>query len=317
MGEAHEKRCKETRACKVEEIWEWFSWDGTWTNDVYEYEVRYDNGFKFRISIDPAVLEVKIGPYTKAEYEKYADLIQSEIYDTAKELRLRVPKDAAAHVTAGAKQAFGGNLLNFRNYVALAANHPEADLVLNTSIDNSPPFSLLPESSKRNLVKIIDEVDDGEITDEVELSDAIVKRVQNKTYNPDFVNEYDPAKKYQAKNLQNMRKKNPAKRRFENRAMPPANSADDVLALITLVDADIEYAVKKRGRVPVDIPPADLTKAQVLQRYKSWLRERGLNWKHYEHLFEPLIVIFPPHFLPRILVPIGRRVHEEFEWPFR
>jgi hypothetical protein len=281
-----EKRCKKRGDCKVKEIWGEFSWDGYWTDGIYEYEVKYDNGFAFRISIDPAVIEVKSGPYTKAEYKKYKSLIDSEIYGTAKELKLRVPDDAQCHVTTGAEGAFGGDLRKFRNYLVLAANHPEAGLILNTSVENAPPMSYLPEVSKRNFKKVIDGVDSGDLTDEVELSEAMIAKVHNRTYDPEFVTEWDAAEKFQEKNLKYMTKKKAHKRRFENRAMPAARNADDVLALIELNDADIEYAITRRGKVAIDIPPATLTEEEIIVRFERWAKERGLDAKRYSHLFE-------------------------------
>jgi hypothetical protein len=281
-----EKRCQKRGDCKVKEIWGEFSWDGYWTDGIYEYEVKYDNGFAFRISIDPAVLEVKIGPYTEAEYKKYKSLIDSEIFGTANELKLRVPDDAQCHVTTGAEGAFGGDVRKYRNYLALAANHPEAGLILNTSVENAPPLSYLPEVSKRNFKKVMASVDSGEITDEVELSEAMIAKVHNRTYDADFVTEWDPAEKFQEKNLKYMTKKKSHKRRFENRSMPAARNADDVLALIALNSADIEYAITRRGKVPVDIPPASLTEEEIVVRFEKWAKERGLEAKRYTHFYQ-------------------------------
>jgi hypothetical protein len=281
-----EKRCKTRRDCVVTEVWGEFSWDGYWTEAVYEYEVKYKNGFAFTISIDPAVLEVKVGPFTPAQYRKYQSLIDSEIYATAAELKLEVPADATCHVTFGAETAFGGDVRKFRNYLVLSANHPEADLVMNTSVENAPPLSYLPETSKRNFVEIISEVDAGEIEDERELARAMLDRVQNRTYYQPFVNEWDPPQKYQSQNLQNMAKKKAHKRRAEKRAMPPARSGRDVVALVELSDADLEYATTRRGNVRVDIPPKKLPKEEVLERFDRWVKQRGLDPKDYAVFYE-------------------------------
>lgn len=284
------KRCKDLETCKVKEVEGWFVWEGYDTYDVKEYVIKYENGFEFTISLDPHVVEIKIGPYTRAEYAKFKTLIDSEIYGTAKELGLKVPKDAACHVTFGAKGAFGGKIKAYRNYLAANANHPEADLVMNPSVENSPPLSYLPESSRKNFTKVIGEVDSGKIRDEVALADAMYKRVQNKTYDESMVNEdyeeADLAQKYQAKNNSNMKKKDPLKRRLENRAMPGAQNGEDVIDLIALNDADIDFAISQRGNIEVNIP-GDLSKDEIVTRFMAWAKERKLDTKKYARFFDP------------------------------
>jgi hypothetical protein len=283
-GKYMKKRCEERGDCYRKKVEGWTVWDGyeTWLGKnsedgkALEQVIEYDNGFKFTISMDVAVIEVKVGPFTESQWKKYETLLQTEIYDTAKALGLQVQKDAMAHVTMGAKQAFGGSLLKYRNYLVNMANHPEMDIVMNIDFSNAPPLAFLPEKSHQAFEKIIAEVDSGKITSIEQLSRAMNNRVYNVTFDMAMVDEYDPAEKFQAVNLDNMEKSNPLKQRFERRSSPTARGGEDCGKLIRLNVAELDYIEAYKGRMPLEGYMGDLAAKDGAERFASYMKKLKL-----------------------------------------
>lgn len=187
-AELMEKLCKQRRDCKVIELSgskasEYaYEYQGDVYQDQYhpDYRVQYQDGFYYDITLDPAVVEIKVKPSTVDEFKRQADRIQTDIFDFAKnELGLKPPKELGGHIHIGFESGFNGNLKHFRNFFVDLMNHQELwTLMKYKDFANAPPLAALPKSNILALELIIEDLDAGKIN----TIEDFAKRVRKEVY---------------------------------------------------------------------------------------------------------------------------------------
>lgn len=249
-AEFWEKLCKKRKDCEVEETYESFyaySHDGDVYQDYYhpDYRITFDDGFWFELTLDPTVVEVKTKPLTLAQIEKYKEHID-EIFDTAKEVGLKPPKEHGGHISVGTKSAFGNDLAAYRNFlVEMAYNHQELGIVMGEDFRNAPPLAVLSKKQNDAFVKIIQDIDSKKIKDFKELKKRLKNEVYHTTYDPTVVSEFDKDEKYQAVNTTRLEKLT------EFRNLPVQQNSNDFIAFVRIIHGTIARLKKKKDKIPL------------------------------------------------------------------
>jgi len=154
--------CAQSKNCKIERV------KGKWSEA--DYKVTFDNGFWFKISYDPATVEIQAKPLFLTEWIENRDLVQHFIFDVAKKLDLYVDGlSGTGHFNFDFNQAFANNPKRFLKFFVLLANNSELfSGVLGLDLLNAPAVSELSQKSRDALKQLVELVQKEQLVPEAE-----------------------------------------------------------------------------------------------------------------------------------------------------
>lgn len=267
--------CK-SMGCTVEKV------SGKFTPD---YKVTFADGWWFKISHDPAVVEVTTKPSTIAELSERRQLIDKAIFKVPKQVGFYTDNENTAHFNIGAKSAFGEKGIDMMRFFVDYQNHPELALgALGEDLGNAPPLSVLSEEQRLVLLDVINDVETGKLTGLGEIAETITRRVYTKSYYPDWGGAYH----YQAVGLKYLKAadlKN-GDRPFELRSMWSQPNMGHFIRIAELIEARIEMLKKQDGLIYYDRSARQAIRSwsELKTRFYVYVRETGLQFEPYERL---------------------------------
>ncbi|HWU43276.1 MAG TPA: hypothetical protein VN132_07560 [Bdellovibrio sp.] len=257
--------------------------------------VTYSGDRWFTVVSDPWVLEVKGIPSTSQELMSDADILQSLVFDTAREIGLQPhSRIGGGHIHLDIETFFGEDKLLLRNFLVDLANHPELFLgALGFDLLNAPPIALLSATQREAFAEVIREFDEGKLG-MVGIRKAIIRRVYNSTFYPQYAHQRSYSEKYQAVNLSH-------EKTIELRGLRPEKSLRHHLLILQLFEKRIEYL--KRLDKPIAYNNKDYSnlfeghteraldtftshiKPEIIENaFRSYVLETELNWNDYREL---------------------------------
>ncbi len=262
--------------------------------DTYRIDVsslRGQDAWWFRLSYDPGVIEVQMQPATLSELQSRQNLIQRLIFDAADLADLRPYMWAGGgHLHLDARQAFGGDVRVFRDFIVDMNNHAALFLFLmRGSPPNAPAVWMLPEARQRSFLRLLAEVDTRPSDWRVEtLADAIKSRVYSET-----LENWAPSDKYQFINITRLTQRGPRgfaanERTAEVRGLGPQYSAEQLTLIAEILEARLKWIRRRaaRGEAPLEWNPLRLpmstgysTQAppELREAFDEYLRESGFR----------------------------------------
>ncbi|MCM2277623.1 MAG: circularly permuted type 2 ATP-grasp protein [Oligoflexia bacterium] len=250
------------------------------------HRVSFPDGWYFNISLDAAVLEVQTKPGTLEDFRARKELIQKEIFETARSIGIEPHKRAGqGHIHIDVDEAFGQDSRLLRNFFVDYSNHPElAWGALGNHLGNSPPVAALKPEQRKALIHALQEFDAHPGTHR-EFGDLIDRNV----YTHGTVAEWGFPRHYQALrfawNLNTI----------EMRGFRPQRSADEFVKELELIQGRIEHLKKVEGAIPFVNPPThELPLKEVVTRFYGYVTESGLDWETYKTLLPPELVGIQP-----------------------
>jgi hypothetical protein len=163
-----------TAGCKIKPI------SGKFTTD---FLVTMPNGWWFKVTHDPGVIEITTKPSTLAELNQNKNQIDEVIFKSARKGKFTVDRNDNAHFNIGAISAFDGDPKKFfRFFVDYHNNNHLALGTLGQDFDNAPPLSALGLDQRDALIKLSERVNRGEFKTIADVSEAIRKEVYTSSY---------------------------------------------------------------------------------------------------------------------------------------
>lgn len=249
-----------------------------WGEDVAaDVVVRYPDGWWFRISVDPHVVEITARPATLAELARLRDRMQRDIFDAAASVGLYPsPSKGGGHINIGVESTFGRDAVLFRNFVVDCANHPELfqGILRWKSKEAAPALSALSVKMRDNFAGAIRDFDEGRLRSIEELADVLNDEVEGFEGNP----------RYQAVSLVYVGLRSRDERRIEVRGVRAQASADEFISEARLIDRRIEYLRALKGLIPLRIPTEAMSGEEKLDRFTRYVAATGLPIESYKTL---------------------------------
>ena len=256
-----------------------------------EYIITGPDGWGFKISTDPAVVEVQLHPSTADTFKRNAARLQHVLFDAVKVIGLESNKGgpdglngSRAHLNLGFHSAFEGDPKRFIRFFADYANRPELGLgILGFEFDsNALPLNHHDSDRQRAFSKIVQRVNAGEYRDAQQVAQDIQARI------------YAPRSKSETKNSANHNQaiglKYVARGSTERVDAPaeirsifqPRNAREHALS-IELMEARLEYLKTQSGDVHYVIQPMrdywgklfGNPYPRLLAQYYVYIREMG------------------------------------------
>ena len=138
MADAVRAYCAETGECTVEAFRG--KWD-TASSEPSNFEVKFKDGWWFRVSYDPACVEVQTKPSTLAELRNLRDRMVQAIFEQARKAGFTASRAASGHVNVGADSAFDGDVdLFLRHFVDLPTTPSSRWASSRRTIGTRPPW---------------------------------------------------------------------------------------------------------------------------------------------------------------------------------
>ncbi|OFZ51297.1 MAG: hypothetical protein A2428_15780 [Bdellovibrionales bacterium RIFOXYC1_FULL_54_43] len=260
--------------------------------DVKTWKVSYPDGWWFQISIDPSVVEIQAKPVTLAEFTKYRDRIQNDIFEVAESIDLKPDKGSGGgHIHIGTQTAFENDPKLFRNFLVDYTNHPELAFgILEEDFKNALPFAKLSEDQRAAFAKLIQSFDQKPVSVE-----SLARSIETKVYRD--------VRKYNAVNLRRTAKYGFARNKtVELRAIRTQLSADEYLLHLRLIEARLNYLKTLKDPVPFLNSPVPRLTGEKVNAFYRYVTESGLDWDEFKVLMprtwqdivpDPLIKIRP------------------------
>lgn len=252
-------------------------YDGTELKILTGAVVRYPDGWWFRITIDPRVVEITAKPATLAELARLRDRIQRDIFDAAAGVGLypNVSR-GGGHINVGVESAFGQDSALFRNFVVDCANHPELfqGILRWENNDVAPALAGLSVKMRDNFAGVVRDYDQGRIRSIEKFADALNGKVKGG----------GGKARFQAVSVAYADSRDRDKRRIEIRGVRAQASADEFISEARLIDRRIEYLRGLKGLIPLRIPAETLCGEEVLERFARYVEAAGLPLEPYKTL---------------------------------
>jgi hypothetical protein len=266
--------------CKGCKIRMGYDYDGT-----PHYKVTYPDGWWFKISLDPAVLEIQTAPSTVKKLKQIRNRIQTDIFGVAKTLGLKAGfKGSGGHIHIGAESAFGGDANLFRNFLVDFINHSElANGILENDHSNAPPLQSLTPEQKRGFLEVIKDFDEGRRKTIHDIAEGLISQV----YYESTEETWAPAEKFHAINVVRIFEIlifNKSERTVEVRCLRGQSNVDELIAEAELFEARLNYLKKLPGPLQVTWGPAASDKQGLLNAFYRYVTESGLKWETYQKL---------------------------------
>lgn len=287
FAEVMKRICKERNDCVVEKVEDPYGDDYVTTR----YKITYRDGWWWKITTDPSVVEIVTKPETKERFQELRERIQNDIFNAAKTIGLEAPKfgniSNGGHINIGAENTFQNDPMLFRNFVVDFMNHSE----LATGILLNDRYNALPlnasEKKRERFAEVIRRFDRGEITTSYDLALEINNNVYDYHSKPD-------GHKEDALFMIPMITNKKRSQRLEVRSVRAQRSADDFIKLITLFQARIDYlrTVEKPIKY-VNRPPITDVRESAMA-FNKYLTESGLNWDDYASVIPSVYQTYAP-----------------------
>jgi hypothetical protein len=251
-----------------------------------EYLVRFKNGWHFNISVDPSVIEIQTKPETLEELQRNEEMYRKYIFEVAQDLKLN-GQGQTAHFNIGTQSFSDGDVERFlRFYIDYSSNTALAEGIFGSDFDNAPPFATLDLQARAELKSVIDDWRSGKLKSVREAAERIHRKVYAKTASR-FENVASAAYHYQAIGLKALvvfdfpLRDAPT----ELRAVRQPKSAREYVLMSELIQKRMEYLDRMRPalRVP-SVGYRTYSPNEVYSRFVLYVREMGLDPKHYESL---------------------------------
>jgi len=257
---------------------------GKWNSS--DYKVEFSDGWFFTVSFDPMVVEITFKPLTLAGLYEKRDLIQTAIFQSAKEFGLITDQSVTSgHFNVGVKSATKNKAENFLRFFVDFANHPELSLgVLGEDWNNAPTLSFLKESQRQALQQLIEKQRGPERFKKIaELTRYIQDFVYTHTRNENWGPEH-----YQAMGLKQINKANLDSRDapFELRAVRGQRNVDEFILLAELFEARLAFLNAQIGK-PIlydQISRTIYNERELRTRFYIYITEMGLPFEKFEPL---------------------------------
>lgn len=249
------------------------------SDKIHSFKVNYpEKKFWFMVTMDPGVIEVKMGPATVKTFREMAPIIEKDLYARASAVGLTPPKiSGSGHVHIDLKSAFGDDALLFRNFIVDFTNHSElATGVLLRDTYNAPALNL-DQNKRAAFERVIRDFDEGRITTIDDLARQIQDRVYGKMLD----------RKYQALNLTKILKSDVAARTVEIRSIRAERNFEQFVKISEMFEARIEYLKKVGKPIPYQNVAAIDDRVKGVKAFYQYITESGLDYKKYKPLLLP------------------------------
>lgn len=246
----------------------------------FDYVITYTDGWSFRISTDPGVVEIQTQPLTAKEFRSRSARIQQDIFDVATQAGLRPSSFGGGHIHMGVESAFNGNPTLFRNYFVDQVNHGEQGMgIFGSDIFNAPVIGDLSPDQQAEYLAVVREFDEGKILSIEDFSRAMQNRVYYRTTGEDQT----PPRKHQHQNVTRIvdYAGKPSKQTIEDRTPRAQKNFDDFLLQIELKQARLDFLEGINGRVEAKIPKRDMGSWTKIKSFFGFVSESGKNWQDY------------------------------------
>lgn len=253
---------------------------------VKTYKFTYPDGFWFVVATDPGCLEIQTKPSTYAQYKKYKNIIQSDLFDSAASLGMFSDKDVGGgHIHIGMKSAFDGDAVLFRNFVADYANHGELNSgIMDNDRAKAPILDDLNRNQRKAFKELLFDFDNGKA--KVKTIKGFAKSLEKEVYYKTPMG-WDPSFKYQALNVHRVYgdEFSEAARTVEIRAQAAQKTFEDYLKQIQLYEKRIKFLSSKETKriIYLDEGP-ELTGRDKVEQFYAYVTESGLDWNDYKYM---------------------------------
>lgn len=236
-----------------------------------ELLVKYKDGWWFKVTHDPKVLEVTTKPQNINEVFNNTKRIQTDIFDNFKAIGLTPDIiNGGGHIHIGTYNEFRDNSLLFRNFIVDMINHSE--LFGGIFLFDKKNALTIPDAPL-NVQKAI-----REVVESFDSTTTLRDLADSLNY---IFNRYNIGR-YSAINLDNI--KSTGIYTIELRGIRPQSTAREYLLLVLLFQARIDYL--KQFKTPIKYSPPNLNKMslnQMSQRYADFVTETGLRFDVYKN----------------------------------
>ena len=275
-----------------------------------EWQFKFKSGFSFNMSVDPATVEIQVGPWDLQTWKKYESEIQRWLFDfTGKQgfsYKSRGYQENSAHLNVGIRSAFGDDGKAFARYLADYWQYPELGSgILGDDGYNAPLLGDLKPSQREAAKKLLEGVNAKETTP-AELARQIESKVY--THSPDHKTG---AYHYQSVGLKYVTRTGGALEGdtlgdapFELRANRNPVSAEQALVQLELQEKRLEH-LKSKSAEPVALDlnlvttVRDEFRSEVDQvtGFYLYLEDMGLGgeWQKYRKVLSPRMSLYEPH----------------------
>jgi hypothetical protein len=270
-----------------------------------EYRFRFASGFSFTLSVDPATIEMQLGPWDLETWRRYGPEIQRWLFDLPSTFgftyRTSGFQENSAHLNIGIQSAFGKDGRAFARYLADYWQHPELGSgILGNDAYNAPLLGDLAPKQREAAKELIERaMKDSTLTPE-----DIAREVQSLVYvrSPRHT---DGAEHYQSIGLKYVTGSRQLvggsggqrDRPFELRANRQPLTADQALLQLELQEKRMSY-LQARGDSPLGLdldfvvpkrsntPPENFY--DRVTAFYLYLDEMGLagDWEKYRALLD-------------------------------
>lgn len=254
--------------------------------------IQFADGWWFRLSHDPGVIEVMTKPATIEELRARQAVIDDLLFETARKLGLtgtpRKNGPVAGHFNFGLRSAFGDDTELFLRFFVDYANRPFLALgALGYDTLNAPPLLFLEKAAHEELEKIISEFEKKKQSKRpmslMTLGKQILARVYKYSYDPEVRADGDHYQAFSIKKLPSMSKDKDMP--GELRAIYAQNSMADFILMAELFEARLAYLKKQSGPIVLNMPTQrEYSSEELVEHFKKYLDEAGLDYKRYKAL---------------------------------
>lgn len=262
------------------------------TRDRYElpaYRVTLPDGFRFHITLDPAVIEIVPDAATLEGFKRLEKILDPLVFGIGQSLGQAPITDlGGGHIHLGIRSHFQGNPVLFRNFMVDWMNHPDLMSALTGSKYNSPTFLDLPSGRDQAFRSLLAEFDQrlqregflekpgrdparGE-----QLMVEFARALQTRVYTETLIQGWTPTEKYQAVNVTRLADdKVPwSQKTVELRFLAGQKSVNEFIELAWLFEGRIEFLKTKKGLIQHQ-PLQRFSISQTVSRLEAFTREAG------------------------------------------
>ncbi len=261
--------------CTITEV------EASWDKD---YIVKYEDGWWFKISYDPACVEFTFKPSTLEVLKEKQDLINDQIFKTAASLGLNPSTSSAGHFNIGVKSAFGTNAKKFLRFFVDYHNHDHLGFgTLGKDFYNAPPLSVLGKEQRQALQRLVEQVNSGQITSIEKVAQIIQDQVYTKSYFAPWGSPFH----YQAIGLKYVYEANLAEQDvpMEIRAIRGQINAENFNLLAELFEARIKHLNKMDAPIIyIENEKIAYSPKELHSRFALYLAESGLKYENFKSL---------------------------------
>jgi hypothetical protein len=258
---------------------------------------------KMEFTIDPGVIEIKVGPVTSREAENESFKLAA-LYSAAARKGLKPGTWAygAHHIHIGVKESgMAEDPIALRNFLAYLFNHHEfAEGVLTNDPGNALSISLLPEAQKESIRDAFRQFDRSakEVADSIRLIEGIRAGLYQR-----FRGGGGSAKRgaVSLELLETNIDQLTIEGTIEIRSMVAFKDPKEMVEMFRFFDGIIQFVKDKTTLIPLgNWKPIRLVRDRIL-RFMEMVSDSGRDWKEYRKLLSPNFKKVESGFCPALL----------------